>query len=445
MHILFLTPQLPYPLHQGTALRNFGLIRGLSERHKISLLSFCDFHPDQLSDVAAPLLALCKRVETVPAPSPRPTKRRAVDTFTHRLPDMGLRLASQAFAERLAACLSREPFDVVHVEGIEMAPYLDLLLGDNQQSPLTIFDDHNCEYMLQRSYALVDARTPRRWPGALYSLVQWRKLRRYEADVCRRAHHVLAVSQTDAKLLQRLVPSLDVTVIPNGIDTSQYGTIPQNGEPAPGTSEPPTLVFTGKMDFRPNVDAVRWFAEAIWPRVRAEVPEAHFFAVGQRPHPQLDRLRADPSITLTGWVEEVRPYITRAAVYVAPLRMGSGTRLKLLEAMALGKAIVSTRLGAAGLAGGGSEDRPTSADRAGPADDQAADDHELVLVNNNDPLAFADSVIALLRDPARRARLGSAARAFVEANYDWRVIIPRLEELYARGPKPLSARPELGA
>jgi glycosyltransferase involved in cell wall biosynthesis len=445
MRILFLTPQLPYPPHQGTAMRNYGLIRGLAERHQVSLLSFLE--SNQSLDAADPLLALCQGLETVPAPPPRRLVRRALDTFTRRLPDMGLRLASPAFANRLAAWLARESFDVVHVEGLEMSPYLDLLLfppssertgpksqttvpghGSGQILPLVVFDDHNCEYMLQKRYAQIDARMPQRWVGALYSLVQWQKLRPYEASVCRRAHRVLAVSQADAKALRQLVPDLDVMVIPNGLDTDLYQpaqrvdqSTDQPTDASCGGLYPLTLVFTGKMDFRPNVDAVRWFADAIWARVRAEVPEAHFYAVGQRPHPQLDRLRADPSLTLTGWVEDVRPYIARATVYVAPLRMGSGTRLKLLEAMAMGKAIVSTRMGAEGLT-----------DLSESTSGQVADDRELVLVDDNDPAAFADAVVALLRDPARRARLGVAARAFVRAHYDWRVIIPRLETLYIR-------------
>ena len=407
MRILFLTPQLPYPPHQGTAMRNYGLMRGLAERHQVSLLSFLE--PKQSLEAAAPLLALCHKVETVPAPPPRSLARRARDTLTHRLPDMGLRLASPALARQLAGWLARESFDVVHVEGIEMAPYLDLL----HDVPLIVFDDHNCEYALQKSYAQIDARIPKRWAGALYSLVQWQKLRRYEAGVCRRAHCVLAVSQTDAQALRRLVPGLDVTVIPNGIQTDQY----QPAQEAPPHQAPPTLVFSGKMDFRPNVDAVRWFADEIWPRVRAAVPEAHFNAVGQRPHRQLDRLRADPSLTLTGWVKDMRPYIAGATVYIAPLRMGSGTRLKLLEAMSMSKAIVSTRLGAEGL--------------VEPTHDQSASAPALV-VDDNDPAAFADAVITLLREPARRVALGVAARAFVQAHYDWRVIIPRLEDLYTR-------------
>jgi glycosyltransferase involved in cell wall biosynthesis len=436
MHILFLTPQLPYPPHQGTALRNFGLIQGLSKRHQISLLSFSEHSQDQLPEIAAPLLALCRQVETVAAPASRSTKRRARDTFTTRLPDMALRLASPTFANQLAAWLARETFDIVHIEGIEMAPYLEPLLETSHQSPLTVFDDHNCEYMLQKSYAVIDARNPRRWGGALYSLLQWLKLRRYEAQICRQASHVLAVSQPDAAALEQLMPGLEVTVIPNGIDVDAYKVSVQESEPDSALSAAPSLVFTGKMDFRPNVDAVRWFAEAIWPQVRSEVPDARFYAVGQRPHSQLDHLRSDPSIILTGWVPEVRPYIANATVYVAPLRMGSGTRLKLLEAMAMGKAIVSTRLGAAGLTGEEPAQRSTGVERTEPkkvgsTDTRATHDQELVLVNDNDPNAFADAVVALLLDPARRARLGSAARAYVQTHFDWQVIIPRLEAVYA--------------
>jgi len=433
-------------------MRNFGLIRWLSERHTISLLSFgesdqIDESGELVQHVAAPLLAVCQRVETVPLPPVRSLMRRGRDTFAQRLPDMALRLASSAYAEKLAAWLAREPFDIVHIEGIEMAPYLDLLVQKQEiekqarfgerpapgsRTPLIIFDDHNCEYMLQRSYALVDARNPRRWAGASYSFIQWQKLRRYEADVCRRAHRVLAVSQTDAEALRQIVPELSIAVIPNGIDTDRYQSRPPDETHGPQASPTPTLVFTGKMDFRPNVDAVSWFAKAIWPHIRAEVPDARFLAVGQRPHPSLDRLCADPSITLTGWVEEIQPYIDNATVYVAPLRMGSGTRLKLLQAMASGKAIVSTRTGAEGLAGAVPGYPAALPKELCPISGTATGDQELILVNDDDPIGFANAVVRLLRDPERRAVLGAAARSFVKTHYDWRVIVPRLEAVYAK-------------
>jgi len=425
MRILFLTPQLPYPPQKGTALRNWGLISGLAARHDVAVLSFLT--PGQplvgarlARAQADPLRRVC-RVETVEPPV-RTFRDRLRGMLTTRQPDMALRLASEACAHRLAGWLARESFDIVHVEGIELAPYLDVIEaspprfggvgGGAPPRPLVVFDDHNCEYLLQQRVFLTDLRSPARWPGAAYSLVQWQRLRRYEAQVCRRADRVLAVSEADAAALRKLVPGLGVTVIPNGIDTRAYRPDRKfrNSQFAIRNS---TLVFTGTMDFRPNVDAVLWFARKVLPRVQASVPEARFLVVGQRPHRRLDVLRGDPAVTLTGWVEDVRPYIAQAAVYVAPLRMGGGTRLKLLEAMAMGKAMVATRLGAEGypVAGG----------------------RELLLADT--PADFAAAVVALLRAPERRAELGRVARAFVEQRYDWRVIVPRVEAVYEANPR----------
>jgi len=424
MRILFLTPQLPYPPQKGTALRNWGLISGLAARHDVAVLSF--LAPGQpllgarlTRAQADPLRGVC-RVETVEPPV-RTLRDRLRGMLITRQPDMALRLASEVYAHRLAGWLARESFDIVHVEGIELAPYLDVIEaspprsgeagGDAPPRPLVVFDDHNCEYLLQQRAFLTDLRTPARWPGAAYSLVQWRRLRRYEAQACRRADRVLVVSEADAAALRKLVPGLGVAVIPNGIDTRAYRP-DRKSRNSQFSIRNSTLVFTGTMDFRPNVDAVLWFARKVLPRVRASVPEVHFVVVGQRPHRRLDVLRGDPAVTLTGWVEDTRPYIAQAAVYVAPLRMGGGTRLKLLEAMAMGKAVITTRLGAEGypVAGG----------------------RELLLADT--PADFAAAVVALLRAPERRAELGRVARAFVEQRYDWRVIVPLVEAVYEANP-----------
>ncbi|MBN1180227.1 MAG: glycosyltransferase [Anaerolineae bacterium] len=400
MNLLFLTPQLPYPPRQGTALRNWGLIAGLARRHRVSLLSFVG--PGQSARPAPPLAAACARVEAVPQPA-RSLPRRLRDLALTRQPDMALRLESPLFRERLEAWLAQEPFDVVHVEGIELAPYVDLL-ERAAPHPLVLFDNHNCEYLLQQRAFQTDLGNPLRWHAAAYSFVQWRRLRQYEAQACRRAQRVVAVSEADAQALRALVPGLDPLVIPNGIDLAAY---PPDTPPAPelGAS---ALVFTGKMDFRPNVDAMVWFGLRVLPRVREAVPAAHLWVVGQRPHRRLDPLREVPGITLTGQVENVQPYIAGAAVYVAPLRIGGGTRLKLLEAMAMQRAIVSTRLGAEGY--------------------PLTDGKELLLADTEE--AFANAVVALLQDAGRRRALGEAARHFVASGYDWPVLIPQLERAY---------------
>jgi len=400
MRILFLTPQVPYPPQKGTALRNWGLMSELAARHEVAALSFLD--PGQSPALDELLTATC-RIEVVEPPV-RSTRDRLRDLLATRQPDMALRLASEEYGQRLADWLARETFDVAHVEGIEMAPYLDLLEAARPR-PLVVFDDHNCEYLLQQRVFLTDLRTLARWPAAAYSCVQWRRLRRYEAQVCRRADRVLAVSEADAEALRRLVPGLGVTVVPNGIDTRTY-----RPETSDAESQVPEagLVFTGTMDFRPNVDAVLWFARQVLPRIRAEVPGVRLFVVGQRPHRRLDVLRSDPAVTMTGWVEDSRLYIANAAVYVVPLRMGGGTRFKILEAMAMGAPIVSTRLGAEGF--------PVTHGR------------ELLLADT--PAEFAAAVVSLLRSPERRVELRRVGRVFVERRYDWRVIVPIVEAVY---------------
>jgi sugar transferase (PEP-CTERM/EpsH1 system associated) len=402
--ILFLTPQPPYPPRKGTAMRNWGLISNLAERHEVAVLSFSPPSPagGDRGGGDDPLTVTC-RIETVEPPL-RSLRTRLRAILTTPKPDMALRLVSGAYAERLRAWLKREPFDVVHVEGIEMAPYLDSLEAA-QDRPLVVFDDHNCEYLLQKRAFLTDLRIPSRWAGAAYSFIQWQRLLDYEALACRRSSRVLAVSEADAAALRKLVPDANVIVVPNGIDTRLYRPeISKLQSPISRNS----LVFTGTMDFRPNVDAVLWFAREVLPRVRTHIGDARFLVVGQRPHRRLDVLRDDPAVTLTGFVEDARPYIADAAVYVVPLRMGGGTRFKILEALAMGKGVVSTTLGAEGF--------PVTHGR------------ELLLADTAEDLARA--VVSLLNAPEKRASLGRAGRAFVEARYDWRVIVPLVEAAY---------------
>ncbi|HET90333.1 MAG TPA: glycosyltransferase [Chloroflexi bacterium] len=401
MKILFLTPQLPYPPRQGAALRNWGFISQLAGRHEVAVLSFLVSGQVESGEDGMPVAV---RIETVSLPT-RSLGERLRDLFVTRQPDMALRLASERYARRLADWLAQESFDVVHVGGIEMSPYLDVLEATHPR-PGILFDDLNCEYLLQRRAFSTDLRSPSRWMGAAYSWVQYRRLRRYEAQVCRRADRVVAVSDADAAILRDLEPGIAVSVVPNGVDTQVYR--PQS-QSAPRLLPESSLVFTGTMDFRPNVDAMLWFVRHVWPLIQAQVPDVHLFIVGQRPHRRLAGLRDDPALTLTGWVEDTRPYIGAAAVYVAPLRIGGGTRLKLLEALAMAKPVVATPLGAEGY--------------------PVVHGRELMLADT--PADFAAAVVDLLRCPERRTALGLRGRAFVEQHYDWRAIVPRLEEVYA--------------
>lgn len=409
-HILMLTPQVPYPPRQGTALRNWGILRGLAAQHHVSLLTFAA--PDQEMTAPAPLADIVERVAIVPQPT-RTTRDRLRDLLTSPRPDLSLRLESPAFRQQMQDWLAAYPFDWLQVEGLEMAPYLDLLPprapspsispsispspSPSPRLPSVVFDAHNCEYMLQKRAGSADFRRLRRWPAALYSAVQWRRLRRFEAAVCRYADLVVAVSEADAQALQRVVPTLDPLVIPNGITVTEYAAFTEKAD-----LHQPAFVFTGTMDFRPNVDGILWFAAEVWPSIRSILPDAHCYIVGRHPHRRLDTLREMPGIVITGSVPDTRPYINAAAVYIVPLLVGGGTRLKLLEATSMGKAIVSTTLGAEGFA------HP-----------------ETAMTLADTPSVFADACIYLAQNAAARANLEERARAYAHA-YDWDVLLPPL-------------------
>lgn len=404
-NILVLTPQFPsYPPHQGTIMRNYHLIAGLAAHHKVHLLSFGD--PAEIH--GAPITRRCHSVQVFPAPQ-RSTARRLRGLIFSRLPDMAQRLPSASFQAALAATLDREHPDVVEVEGIELAQYLFQVAAHRTGPgrPLLVFDDHNAEYVLQQRAFETDIRRPGRRIAAIYSFIQWQRLKGYERRACQTADRVVAVSDTDAEALRRLVPGLEPAIVPNGVDMAYYSAPapPLESHDRPG---PMDLVFTAKMDFRPNVDAVLWFAEETLPRIRQESPETRFWVVGKDPHPRLAHLAQDPGIELTGWVKDVRPYIATSGLYVIPLRIGGGTRLKVLEAMAMAKPIVSTALGCEGF--------------------DVASDRELVIADT--PTDFATAVLALLRDPERRERLGRTARQFAGSRYDWTLIVPKLEQVY---------------
>jgi glycosyltransferase involved in cell wall biosynthesis len=414
--LLILTPQMPYPPHQGTSLRNFHIIRGLAERHEITLLSFLE--GNQTDDPAAiePLLALCK-LHTVPVPV-RSTVQRLWQLVSTRRPDMSHRLYSESFAAELRRLLAANQFDIVQVEGIELARYMEIVRAVSPASKI-VFDDHNAEAELQRRNFLTDLGHPRRWLAAAYSWVQVGRLRRFERWAMMVADGVTAVSQTDKLTLEKLLDGTRInadergliTVIPNCIDVCEYvldlAGLQSSERTQPARSMVNDLVFIGKMDYRPNVDAVLWFVDEVWPGIVAERPSATFAIVGQKPHPRLERLRGVPGVTLTGWVESVTPYLLGASVFIMPFRIGSGTRLKLIEAMAAAKAIVSTPIGAEGFA--------------------VRDGQELLLAETAEEMGTA--VLHLINHHQERQRLGQNARQFAQ-QYDWRQVIPRFDVLY---------------
>jgi glycosyltransferase involved in cell wall biosynthesis len=407
--ILFITPQLPFTPRQGTQIRNYYLLKAAATAHEVDLLSFA--RPDEglgiephfetwkyRSDEA---LGLCHKVETVPIPS-RGTTSRLKTLFTSLEPDLARRLASREFDAALKSLLNRHRYDVVQVEGLEMARYIPTVIAAAPGTPI-VFDDHNVEYLLQLRTAAVDARHVLSWPKALYSGVQWLKLKRYERLVCRSSNVVLAVSQLDAKALSELGAAGPVTVVPNCIDVGYYRRNPSTAR------DPATILFTGTMDYRPNVDAVRWFALEILPRVAARKPHVRFRIVGRSPTTAvMDLAHHHPAVEVVGAVEDIRPYLFHSTLCVVPIRMAGGARLKILEALAAELPVVSTSMGAEGI--------------------DSISGQGVLLADI--PEDFAASILRLMDDQELNQQMGLAGRQVVEQKYDWKQIAPRLLGVY---------------
>ncbi len=429
MNILILSPYPPYPPYGGGTMRIYQIIRGLSVRHTVTCLTFA---PDtDAEQVMAPLREHC-RLLTVRGPEPRSTLRRAWTTLASPLPDMALRNASRAYANALQTLLSRESFDIVQAESIEMATYLQnqepqttaLSGAQSVSSQLSVcssrlvLDQFNAEFVLQKRAAQASLRSlhrnvrspqaaARSGAAAAYSLVQWLKLARYEQRVMLACDSVVAVSEDDRRTLQALQPAARIGVVPNGVDTAEFSRTALRHETL--SFNGPALVFTGTLDFRPNIDAALYFAHEVLPRIRAHRPDARFIVIGKRPAPAIHALSAGGATVVVGEVPDARPYIASATVYVVPMRIGGGVRLKLLEALSLEAPVVSTSMGAEGVLG-------------------LRDGEHCLLADQ--PEQFAQAVLHLIDDRELARKLGAAGRALVQASYDWTTIMPRLEALY---------------
>lgn len=396
MKVLFLTPQLPYPPTKGASLRNFHLIKGLAASHEVHLLTFLEPGNDPTN--AAPLRDLCVSIAAVPAPK-RSMFSRLASLLLSGSPDMASRLASSEFAGKLDGALKSIQPDALQIEGIELARYY--LNMPYARGPAVVLDQHNAEYLMQKRAFAIDARQPGRLPEAVYSLIQWQKLKSYERMACNRAAAVISVSEEDRRAILALDPSLDITVIPNGVDTAYF-------QPSQKTADL-RLLFSGTMDFRPNVDAMVWFVREVLPLIRRELPEVRLSIVGGRPTERVKALAGD-SVEVTGFVEDVRPHMTQAAGYVIPMRMGGGVRFKALEAMSCGMPLVSTSLGVEGIA--------------------VKDGAEAFIAD--DAQSFATATVRLLMDRQLGEGMGKRGRSLVESQYDWNLVTPRLAELYQR-------------
>lgn len=393
MRILILAPRAPFPADYGAAQRNLKIIEWLGRLHEVTLLAYGD--PNDRA-VKSALESAGARVEIV-APAPRAIVDRVRTLALSGEPDLARRLWSTELNERLTSLLHETAFDLIQIEGLEMYLAWATARRTLRLLPRVILDEHNAESILQESGWRSSVRR-RSYATAAYSFVQTGRLRRFERQACRSVDGVIDVSPEEDAALQELVPGLRSVVIPNGVDTDHY----RLGDNSNGDG---SVLFIGKLDYRPNVDAAEWLVTNIWPKVRKAVPEARLNVVGREPLPKITRLADRPGVAVIGPVVDERPWFERAAVLAVPMRMGGGVRLKVLQALATGTTIVSTSFGMSGVG--------------------AVDGIHFLRADN--PVEFANQVARALGDRALRARLGDAGRTLVCERFDWRVILPRLD------------------
>jgi polysaccharide biosynthesis protein PslH len=369
------------------------MVRELARRHEVTLVTYYPADPGDQHPSLAPLFA---RLVLIPIDIP---KSRSLGGFWNYLK---LSFSGHAYSiqkyyrpevkRAVASLFKSEAFDVVVCDFIYPAGLLDWS-GD---TPVVLFT-HNVEaevWNRQRKVA-------RQWIWKLASYLEWKALSRDERRYVPAAAAVVAVSERNKEFFARYAPSSKISVVGTGVDSGYF-------MPAPEAEEPEHLVFTGAMDWAPNQDAIEWYARDILPLIRRECPDAITWVVGRNPTALLRALeRAVPNLRVTGTVDDIRPYLNRASVYIVPMRSGSGTRLKVFEAMASGKAIVSTTIGAEGL----------------PVE------HGSNILLGETPEEFAGHCVRLLGDQNLRRRLGSQARRLVETRFSWARVVDDFEEI----------------
>lgn len=385
MRIVFLSLGVPYPLHSGGILRAHHLLSALTGRHRVMYASICGERETAegwplADELDGPPLLVHRDEAASDGAAPR---RRARGT-----PKLVGQLDRPEFWGVLDRLAAFEP-DLVHVQALAMVPYALALKARDPRVKLSL-NAENIESVLKLRTTQGEAmRWLSRW--RLESYAEVAKLWMYERSVFPRFDRIAVCSEADRKLAARLSGRPDrVRIIPNGVDVAAHANEPvEDG--------PPRLLFTGAMDYAPNEQAVSYFSEQIFPAIRSRVPDAEFWVVGRRPTETVQRCGERDGVRVVGGVPDIRPYLRESSLFVAPLRAGGGTRLKILEALAARQAVVSTTVGAEGL--------------------DLADGRDLVLAD--EPGAFAERCVELLGDADRRRRLGASGRAAVEAQYDW--------------------------
>ncbi len=391
MRILFLSPTLPFPLTDGGRIRVFNLLKQIALKNDVTLLAL-ETQPTDKNSIAN-IEQLGVKVHLVQYASTLPplSAKTFCSALFKRRPITVARYDVPVYRETFRELLTTETFDIVHYEMFHTAQF-----HTETDLPGVL--------SLQNVDSAIWQRLQRETEHLFYISAYWsqkRAFQRYERVLSPKFDVVTCTSEVDAAVFERYCAEGTVKVIPNGVDVTHFS-------PDYGSEDTAHLIYIGSMDWYPNEDAARFFAEEILPQIQKDVPDVKFTIVGGNPSERVQGLTAMEGVVVTGRVPEIKPYFAEATVFVVPLRIGSGTRLKILEALAMGKAVVSTHVGAEGLA--------------------LRDGEEILIAD--EPEIFADAVTRLLTDRALRQKIGANGRVRVEQDYDWHSIAEKLHAVY---------------
>ena len=385
--ILFLAHRVPFPPDRGDKIRGFHVLKHLAQRHRVHLVAFADDARDMAPQPEFDAL-LGGRVVVWRGKS---QLRALAEALVTNRPASVAAFAHSAVARGVAKVLEQRSIDAIYVFSSQMAQYLP--------TP--------CEVPVVMDFVDVDSAKfavyaeSSRWPRNLLYAREASTLLAHDAHVAAQVDASVFVSEAEAALFRRETGAGNVVAIENGIDTAAFD--PQHVAPTP--TDHPLILFTGQMDYRPNIDAATWFAEAILPRIREHVREARFAIVGRAPSDAVLALAREPGVTVTGEVPDVRPWLAAADVVVAPLKLARGIQNKVLEAMAMARPVIASTSAAEGI------------------------DHDGTIAVAADAEDFTRRTVALLRDPEAAQAAGTAARRRVCARYGWDAALAPLDGL----------------
>lgn len=395
MRILFLSTRSPYPLISGHSLRTYHMVKGAAQRHRVTLVTFIQLEVEGKEENVEHLRGFCEDVFQFKIPMDMSRMNLAASVLRNLLspaPLVAQKYNVDAMRKRIRETIGRNRFDLVHVDLLPLSVYTNEFKGLPK-----LLTNHNVESLRLKRWFQTESNPARKF----YLGIQWLKLRRFELSALNSFDCCVVVSEQDKRILEEMGARKGLFVVPNGTDTSFFS---PSSEPAKEKS----ILWLGHMDVHTNRDAVLHFWNEIFPLLRRREPSMEMTFVGTSPPQEIaDAARGDSLVKVTGFVDDIRPYVRQAAVVVVPIRIGSGTRIKILDAMAMGKAVVSTSVGCEGL--------------------NTTNRRDIMIAD--DPCSFADSVIELLNNEGIRKQMEKEARQFAEA-YDWRRMVEKQEAIY---------------